>query len=51
MNEKENAKNKAEEELDNALSKLFKKNNISDPWEGDFDDFMSDPDNCLDFSK
>lgn len=40
-----------EDKLDEILEDIFKELEIKLPWEGDFDEFMSDPNNALDFDK
>lgn len=39
-----------EEELNNVLDEAVKDGTIEEPYEGDFDEFMSNPNNVLDFS-
>ena len=41
--------NKTDEEINGVLHDFFKENNISLPWEDDFDSFMSDKNNSLKF--
>ena len=41
--------NKSDEEVNRILLQYFKDNNISLPWEGDFDEFMSNKNNRLKF--
>ena len=40
-----------ENERNRMLKDAYEKMGSPFPWEGDFDEFMSDPNNCLDFSK
>ena len=45
-----NQKNK-EEKLSEILDEIYEELGLDTPWEGDFDEFMSNPDNALDFDK
>lgn len=40
-----------DEKLNKALHEIFEDLGLELPWDGDFDEFMSDPKNTLDFDK
>lgn len=45
------SESKTEEELADALEEALKNKIITKPWKGDFNEFMSNPNNTLDFGE